>query len=215
MTRSKAVGVGVVMAGGALLTGCGSQGSEAASTVTVTTTATTTATVTETIEAQPPELEVSETEETEASGGSETTVVKIGEEVQLPSATITITDVAQVESLGAGRIQPDEGETLWLVSMEWTNTSNEAVSKVCHGPYAVEMEVYDTQDREMLDSKDSGFIEGNDCSNGLLTGQSGEWYEAFLGVEGAEIGYAGFFEGYDTPPTAVILNDDAELSPRD
>lgn len=191
---------------------CGGQSTESASEVTVTATVTETATATKTVEVEPSPTEDAELEETEASEESDLTVVDIGDEVDLPSAKITVTDVEQVDSLAEGRIQPGDDETLWLVSMQWTNTSNEAVSKVCHGPDVVDLEVYDTEDREMLDSNDSGFIDGNDCSNGLLTGQSGTWYEAFIGGEKSEIGYAAFFEGYGTPPTAVILNEDIELT---
>ncbi len=149
---------GIVVMGVLLgLAACGDQEEgEAASTVTETTTAT--ATVTQTVEAESDEAEVAEPVETGASEGTDATVIDIGEEVDLPSAEITIMDVEQVDSLAEGRIQPDKGESLWLVSMEWTNTSNEAVAKVCHGPYAVDLEVYDTEDREMLDSSDSGFI---------------------------------------------------------
>lgn len=205
-----------------VLAGCAQGGPDpTATTVTETVTETVTAsapaaatvTATETVTAE------SETEpepEAAASDSSEETVVgvELGEAMKFPSAVITLNAVEQVDSItsdtGTATLRPDDGESLWLLSMEWTNTSSEAVSKVCHGPYAVQMEVYDTQDRQMLRDDESGFIPGNECSEGLLTGQSGEWFSAYLGLDDADIGYVAFYEG-DTPEV-VILDDSVELT---
>ena len=91
-------------------------------------------------------------------------------------------------------LQPRNGGTLWLLSMNWTNLTNEAVSKVCWGPNSAGLQVFDTKDREMLMRDDSGSIVGNDCTNGLMTGQSGDWYQAFDGLPDSVIGYAVFTE---------------------
>ena len=138
----------------------------------------------------------------------------IGEPVQFPSASITVNAAERrdvIEGEYGETLSPNEGGTLWLLSMNWTNLSNEAVEKVCWGPYTTTLRVYDTQDREMLLDDNSGFIPGNDCTNGLMTGQSGEWFQAFQGLGDAEIGYATIQEGYSEDPVAVILNDSVTL----
>lgn len=147
------------------------------------------------------------------------TVVKIGEPAVTPSATITVLSVEPVESISTEfdfepPITPPEGGTSWLLKMNWTNLTNDAVQKVCWGPDMVKLHVYDTQDREMLLDDRSGMVPGNDCTNGLMTGQSGDWYAVFQGLGGAEIGYATIDDYADTSgiPVAVQLNDSVTLS---
>ncbi|MBD5787142.1 hypothetical protein IF650_13220 [Cellulosimicrobium terreum] len=140
--------------------------------------------------------------------------VPVGEPVEFPSASITINSAERkdiIEGEFGETIEPSDGGSLWLLSMDWTNLSNEAVEKVCWGPYTTTLRVFDTEDREMLLDDNSGFIPGNDCSNGLMTGQSGEWFQAFQGLADAEIGYATIQEGLSDDPIAVVLNDDVSL----
>ena len=107
----------------------------------------------------------------------------------------------------------DDG-TLFLLEIEYTNKSNEAIRKECWGPSWVEITVYDTEDREMLESNDSGHIPGNNCSTGVLSGQSGHRYVAFEGSKDAVIGYA-VFEDYTTLESEpIILHPDVTLYER-
>lgn len=201
-----------------LLAACGGTSADfSASTVTKTETATVTATVTETVtEAAPEPAEDEEPSAEEPAAGAEVEGVLLGEVMEFPSASVTINSAERRDSItsdtGNITIAPGDGESLWVLSMEWTNLSDEAVSKVCHGPYTVEVEVYDTEDRQMLRSDESGHIPGNECSDGLLTGQSGEWFVAYTGLEDAEIGYVAVAEGYDERPQVVILDESVSLS---
>ncbi|BDZ42457.1 hypothetical protein GCM10025865_17560 [Paraoerskovia sediminicola] len=99
--------------------------------------------------------------------------------------------------------------------MWWKNTSNDAVSKVCWGPDTLGLKVYDTQDREMLLDDNSGFIPGNECSDGLMTGQSGDWYQAYQGLKGAEASYAILQDYTGGDPVAVVFDDDTFLTYQD
>lgn len=140
--------------------------------------------------------------------------VAVGEPVEFPSASITINGAERqdiIEGEHGESLTPNDGGSLWLLSMNWTNLSNEAVEKVCWGPYTTALRVFDTQDREMLLDDRSGFIPGNECSNGLMTGQSGDWFQAYQGLADAEIGYATIQEGYSDDPIAVVLNPDVSL----
>lgn len=201
------------------LAGCGQDTADpAASTVTETVPATVTApapaAVTETVTVAEPEPEPEEPEP--EPEGEEVEGVPLGEAMEFPSASVTINSAERRDSItsdtGSITITPGDRESLWVLSMEWTNLSEEAVSKVCHGPYTVEVEVYDTQDRQLLRNDESGHIPGNECSDGLLTGQSGKWFLAYTGLEDAEIGYIAVAEGYDERPQVVILDDSVSLS---
>lgn len=137
---------------------------------------------------------------------------KLGEPVSLPDADITVQNVEQVDQIQGDydtNIDPQDGGTLFKITMEWTNQSKAAVSKKCWGPDTVTMGVYDTEDREMLLDNNSGFIPGNDCTNGLMTGQTGPWLAAYQGLAGAEVGYILFQQG--TTTEAVIVKDGLEL----
>lgn len=140
----------------------------------------------------------------------------IGEAVTFDDATIIVQVAETVTEIPTesytDNLYPTEGESLHLITMEWTNLSNEAVSKKCFGPYTVDMRVYDNQNREMLLSNDSGHIVGNDCSNGLLTGQSGPWIVAYQGLEGAELGYITFQRGYTDMPKIVLVDENLTMT---
>lgn len=153
-------------------------------------------TETVTVEAEPMADE-GDVEATPASDTTGITFLELGETADMPTAAITVNSVEQVPEIVSEYgdvIRPGEGESLWLISMEWTNLDSQAVSKVCWGPYTVSMEVLDSEQRSLLQSDESGSIPGNDCSNGLLTGQSGEWYQAYIGLEGASVDLVGFYE---------------------
>ncbi|MDN6428430.1 MAG: hypothetical protein L0J79_01155 [Propionibacterium sp.] len=137
---------------------------------------------------------------------------KLGEPVNLPDADITVQAVEQVEQIQGNydtNIDPQDGGTLFKITMEWTNKSNDAVDKKCFGPYSVTMSVYDTDDHEMLSDSNSGFIPGNDCDTGLMTGQTGPWLVAYHGLANAEVGYIIFQQGTDME--AVVVKDGLEL----
>lgn len=137
-----------------------------------------------------------------------------GESVDLPSAAITIFSGERAESIERNYddpLTPASGGTLWLLKMNWTNLSNEAVSKVCWGPYTVDVSLFDTQGREMLLDNGSGGIVGNECSTGLMTGQSGDWYAAYQGLADAEIGYA-VLSDHRSEPVAVAFADGLTLT---
>lgn len=137
---------------------------------------------------------------------------KLGEPVNLPDADITVQAVEQVDQIQGDydtNIDPQDGGTLFKITMEWTNKSNDAVDKKCFGPYSVIMSVYDTDDHEMLSDSNSGFIPGNDCNTGLMTGQTGPWLVAYHGLANAEVGYIIFQQGTDME--AVVVKDGLEL----
>lgn len=139
----------------------------------------------------------------------------IGDPITFTTAKITVTAAEATEEIARdydGPIVPAEGESLHLITMEWTNLDNQAVEKKCWGPYTIDMRVYDTQDREMLLNNDSGGIVGNDCSNGLLTGQTGPWLAAYQGLEGATIGYITFEEGWGSNPEVVLVDETLTLT---
>lgn len=140
----------------------------------------------------------------------------IGEVLEMENTDFTV-----VSAETSGPIQgqyggegPRAGEdgTLFLLEIKYTNKSDKAISKECWGPHWVEITVFDTQDREMLESNDSGQIPGNNCSSGVVSGQSGHRYVAYEGPKDAEIGYAVFddYTSYESMP--IILNPDITLS---
>lgn len=142
-------------------------------------------------------------------------VHKIGDTVEFESATIVVDAVEQQDTIQGEfgtNLDPKGDGSLWLLSMNWTNLSKEAVSKVCWGPYTVELRVFDTENREMLLDDDSGFIPGNECSDGLMTGQSGDWFQAFQGLNGAELGYITLQEGYGDEPAVVLVDESLVLT---
>lgn len=140
---------------------------------------------------------------------------KLGEAVTLPSASITVLSAEKADSIERaydGPLTPTSDGTLWLLKMNWTNLSTQAVSKVCWGPYEVDMSVYDTQGREMLLDDGSGGISGNECSNGLMTGQSGDWYAAYQGLADSQIGYAVLADYNAAEPVAIAFVDGLTLT---
>ena len=146
-----------------------------------------------------------------ASSQSEVrSALPLGYEFTLPGvASFTVHDAQQVSSIKGGAysgdLLPQPGGTLFLLSMTWTNLANEVVGKVCWGPYSADLKVYDTAGRELMLSDQSGHIDGNECSNGLMNGQSGDWYQAFYGLPDSELDYAVFRSYNDQSEVKVSL----------
>ena len=84
------------------------------------------------------------------------------------------------------------------------------MAKECHGPYSMRLSAFDLQGREMLMADQPGMIEGQECSTGLMQGQTGTWLSAFHSLD-EEFGWL-VFEDYNGEPAAVVLDPDLELS---
>ena len=154
----------------------------------------------------------------EAKSANAISAPGIGEPFELPGvAEFVINSAERVDEIPSSsprytpNLTPQEGGTLFLLTMNWTNLSNEVVGKVCWGPYSSNLKVFDTQGRELMLSDDSGFIPGNECSSGLMNGQSGDWYQAFYGLSDSELGYAVFTSYVDGEQYPVILNPSVSL----
>lgn len=142
---------------------------------------------------------------------------QVGDLIERPTADLVVNVLEERDFIPAsstfhyesGKIEPKEGERLWYVDITWTNNLPEAVSKECHGPYAMQLRAYDLEGREMLMADQPGMIEGQECSTGLLQGQTGTWLSAFHGLN-ADFGWL-VFEDYNGEPAAVVLDPDLEL----
>lgn len=108
-----------------------------------------------------------------------------------------------------GDLTPADGERLWYVDITWTNNLPEVVGKECHGPYAMDLRAYDLQGREMLEVDQPGYIEGQECSTGLMQGQTGRWQTAFRGL-GEEFGWLAF-DDYNGEEVLVTLDQNLGL----
>lgn len=139
----------------------------------------------------------------------------VGDLVQMPSADFTVRKIEDRDMVPSSypshtpNFEPDEGERLWFLDMEWTNNTKEAVKKECHGPYSFDLRVYDVDSAEMLMVDQPGRIEGQECSTGLRQGETGTWYTAFYGSE-AEFGWA-VFTDYAGGEAIVTLDPSLEL----
>lgn len=124
-------------------------------------------------------------------------VSSVGDTLELSSATIVVNILEQRDVVESAfpdftpNFVPANGERLWYFDMTWTNNLSEAVSKECHGPNAVSLDVFDRDGNQMLMVDQPGHIVGQNCSTGLLTGQSGTWLTAFRGLD-ADFGWAVF-----------------------
>lgn len=137
---------------------------------------------------------------------------QIGELIESPTANITVNAIEQRESIMGpeGPVSPGAGERLWYVDITWTNNLPEAVSKECHGPNAMDLQAFDIQGREMLMTDQPGFIEGQECSTGLMQGQTGTWLTAFHGLD-ADFGWLAF-DDYNGDPIFVVRDPSVTLS---
>ena len=121
----------------------------------------------------------------------------VGEEIVLPSATFTVVTIEQRDMINSAfpdyepSFVPPEGQRLWYFDIMWTITTSETVDKECHGPYQFNLAAYDINGNEMKMVDQPGFIEGQNCSTGLMNGETGRWQSAFYSLD-AEFGYAVF-----------------------
>lgn len=205
-----------------VLTGCGGGGSdapvaEAPQPVAQTQEPTSEQPTTEKAASAKPTTEEPTTEEPEPTREGPDTY-QVGDLIERPTADITVNVIEERDFIATsssfepytnGRIEPGAGERLWYVDMTWTNNLPEAVGKECHGPYAMQLQAYDLQGREMLMAEQPGMIEGQECSTGLLQGQTGRWQSAFHGLD-EEFGWL-VFTDYNGEPAAVVLDPDLEL----
>ncbi|MFC4555883.1 hypothetical protein [Georgenia faecalis] len=136
----------------------------------------------------------------------------MGELIRRPSADIVVNVLERRDSIAADYQEPftaGEGERLWYVDITWTNNLAEAVEKECHGPYSMDLRAFDLQGREMLMVDQPGYISGQNCTTGLMQGQSGTWLTAFRGLD-EEFGWL-LFEDYNGEPALVTLDPSLEL----
>lgn len=142
----------------------------------------------------------------------------VGELISMPSADITVETLEQRDSIekssnfddGNYQYMPREGERLWYIDIEWTNNSSEVVSKECHGPYSVQIHAFDVNGNEMMMVDQPGTITGQECSTGLMTGQTGRWQTAFRSLD-ADFGWIAF-DDYEGALEFVTLDPNLELS---
>lgn len=137
---------------------------------------------------------------------------QVGEPITRPTADLIVETLEERDTIAASYNEDftaGEGERLWYVDIAWTNNLAEAVAKECHGPYAMDLRAYDLQGREMLKVDQPGYIEGQNCSTGLMQGQTGRWQTAFRGLD------EGFgwlvFDDYNGEEAIVVLDSDLEL----
>lgn len=139
----------------------------------------------------------------------------VGERIALPSADFTVRAIEERDAIPTSfpdstpPFEPEEGERLWYLDIEWTNNTLEAVQKECHGPDMFDLMVYDLDGAEMLMVDQPGMIEGQECSSGLRQGETGTWYTAFYGGP-ADFGWA-VFTDYGGGEAVVTLDPELEL----
>ncbi|WP_155875957.1 hypothetical protein [Actinotignum schaalii] len=139
----------------------------------------------------------------------------VGDTITLPSATFTVKTIEQREEIPSSSPQyiPDfvapEGKRLWYFDIDWTNTTNDAIMSECHGPYKFNLTAYDINGVQMLEVEQPGMIEGQNCSSGLLKGESGNWKTAFTSLD-ADFGWA-IFEDYGGGRAIVVKDPSLDL----
>ena len=139
----------------------------------------------------------------------------VGELVQMPSADFTVRVIEQRDEIPSSYpdmtadFKAQEGRRLWFFDIEWTNNTNEAVTKECHGPDVFDLRVYDIDGVEMLMVDQPGMIEGQECTTGLMKGETGTWMTAFTGMD-TDFGWA-VFTDYAGGRAIVTLDPTLEL----
>ncbi len=139
----------------------------------------------------------------------------VGQLISLPSADITVRTIEERDEIPSSYPEMTEdfvaqdGNRLWFFDIEWTNNTNEAVTKECHGPDMMNLRVYDINGVEMLMVDQPGMIEGQECTTGLMKGETGTWMTAFTGPD-SDFGWA-VFEDYAGDQAVVTLDPDLEL----
>lgn len=139
-------------------------------------------------------------------------VHQIGEKIESPTADLVVEVVEQRDSIPTsfdGPIEPNSGERLWYIDITWTNNLEQAVGKECHGPYEMRLHAFDLEGREMLMTDQPGMIEGQECTIGLMQGQTGRWQSAFHGLD-EDFGWL-VFDDYNGEPVLVVQDPDLEL----
>lgn len=141
-------------------------------------------------------------------------VHQVGDLIERPTADVVVEvleerDVIEVSHSREPDYVPRDGERLWYVDITWTNNLPEVVSKECHGPYSMRLHAYDLQGREMMMVEQPGFITGQECSTGLMQGQTGRWQSAFHSLD-EEFGWL-VFDDYNGEEAVVVLDPELEL----
>ncbi len=161
------------------------------------------------VEEEPEETVVEEPEPTVVE------TFNVGELIELPSANFTVRVIEERDEIPTtwAEMTPDfiaqEGKRLWFFDIEWTNNTNEAVAKECHGPDMFSLSVYSIDGVEMLMVDQPGMIEGQECSTGLMKGETGTWMTAFTGPD-ADFGWA-VFTDYAGGEAVVVLDPELVL----
>lgn len=143
----------------------------------------------------------------------EVSTFQVGEEIARPTANLVVNVLEERDVIKTGSYSddytPNDGERLWYVDITWTNNLPEAVGKECHGPYAMDLQAFDVQGRQMLMVDQPGYIEGQECSTGLMQGQTGTWLSAFRGLED-DLGWL-VFDDYNGEEAVVTMDPNMKL----
>ncbi|UFU01865.1 hypothetical protein LQF12_10085 [Ruania suaedae] len=73
----------------------------------------------------------------------------------------------------------------------------------------MDLTAFDVEGREMLMVDQPGYIDGQECSTGLMQGQTGTWLSAFRGLD-AELGWL-IFDDYNGEAAVVVMDPETEL----
>jgi len=153
------------------------------------------------------------TTERPAPTREEVPTFQIGEEISRPTANLVVNVLEERDVIQTGSYSddytPNDGERLWYVDITWTNNLPEAVEKECHGPYSMNLQAFDVQGREMLMVDQPGYIEGQECSTGLMQGQTGTWLSAFRGLDD-DLGWL-VFDDYNGEEAVVTMDPNMKL----
>lgn len=168
-------------------------------------------------ESPTPVAESPSPEETEADRA--TTAVPtfdVGNKIFLPSATFTVTSIEKRDVIESEfpdmqpNYEPKDGGSLWLLTMEWKNTTDEVVYKGCFGPDMFDLRVFDVDGVEMAEVEQPGYIKGTNCDQDLMKGDTATWMTAFYS-KGDTFGWAEF-EDYAGDNAIVVADPDLELN---
>jgi len=117
--------------------------------------------------------------------------VGLGEVLTMPNAEITVVSFEQVDSIEleySDPLVPADGESLWLMELNFVNTSNKAIDMQCLGPDSTSIQAWDTESREMLEDSSGFEIKAIDCHQSVLSGQSGSMLVAYRGLADSKAG---------------------------
>ncbi|WP_434080512.1 hypothetical protein [Sanguibacter sp. Z1732] len=137
---------------------------------------------------------------------------QVGDLIERPTADLLVEVLEErdvIETDFDADYVANEGERLWYVDITWTNNLSEVIEHACHGPYSMQLHAFDLEGREMLIVDQPGYIAGQDCSGGLMQGQTGRWQSAFHSLD-EEFGWL-LFDDYNGEIAVVTLDPDLEL----